>query len=110
MEVTRGAIVLAAGPGDFARKPRPFLVVQSDIFNETHASFTLCPLTSWIGGETLFRVPLAPSESTGLVEESEAQVDKMQSLRRERIVKVIARAPTTVMEHVDQALRRWLAL
>lgn len=110
MEVSRGAIVLASGPGEFAGKPRPFLVVQSDVFNETHTSFTLCPMTSKVGGEALFRVAFSSSEETGLLEESEAQIDKVQSLRRHRIVKQIGRAPATVMEQVDQALRRWLAL
>ena len=102
--------MLASGPGDFGGTPRPFLVVQSDIFNETHSSFTLCPMTSQVGGEALFRVIFASSADTGLVEESEAQIDKVQSLRRPRIVRQIGRAPATAMEQVDQALRRWLAL
>lgn len=110
MEVTRGAIVLAAGLGETAGKARPFLVVQSDVFNETHASVSLCPMTRNVGGEALFRVPFAPSEATGLREESEAQVDKVQSLRRDRIVQLLGHAPATTMEQVDQALRRWLAL
>jgi mRNA interferase MazF len=103
-------IVLAAGPGDYAGKPRPFLVVQSDLFNGAHASFSLCPMTSHIGGQALFRVAFAPTPETGLREESEVQVDKVQTLRRERIVGIIGRASATAMEQVDQALRRWLEL
>ena len=103
-------IVLAARPGEYASKPRPFLVVQSNVFNDTHASVTLCPMTSIVGGQTLFRVALAPTAGTGLMVESEVQVDKVQSLRRDRITRAIGLAPATAMEQVDQALRRWLAL
>ncbi|VVT04177.1 putative endoribonuclease MazF [Sphingomonas sp. EC-HK361] len=103
-------IVLAAGPGDYSAKPRPFLVVQSDLFNASHGSFTLCPITSIVTGNALFRIAFAPEPGTGLREESEVQIDKVQSLRRARIVRAIGRASPTAMEQVDQALRRWLTL
>lgn len=110
MEVKRGMVVLVEGPNGSGTSHRPFLVVQSDLFNEAHASVTLCPMTSLTGGETLFRVPFAPSESTGIAVESEAQVDKIKTLRRSRIVRILGQATATSMEQVDQALRRWLAL
>lgn len=110
MEIKRGMIVLVEGPDELAEKRRPFLVVQSDLFNEAHASVTLCPMTSLTGGETLFRVPFAPSDETGVPVESEAQVDKIKTLRRGRVVRVLGQASATSMEQVDQALRRWLAI
>ncbi len=110
MEVRRGMVVLVEGPDGLTEKRRPFLVVQSDLFNEAHASVTLCPMTSLTGGETLFRVPFAPSGETGVPVESEAQVDKIKTLRRSRVVRVLGQASATSMEQVDQALRRWLAL
>ncbi len=110
MEVARGAVVLVEGPGALATKRRPFLVVQSDLFNVAHASVTLVPLTSLTGGEGLFRVPFAPSDATGIPVESEAQVDKIKTLRRSRIVRILGQATATQIEQVDQALRRWLAL
>ncbi|SOB87786.1 mRNA interferase MazF [Sphingomonas guangdongensis] len=110
MEIVRGALVLVEGPDMLATKRRPFLVIQSDLFNEAHASVTLCPVSSLVGGEALFRVPIAPSPELGLSVESEAQVDKIKTLRRTRIIRVLGHAPATIMEQVDQALRRWLAL
>ena len=110
MEIRRGMIVLVEGPEALSVKRRPFLVVQSDLFNEAHASVTLVPMTSLTGGETLFRVPFAPSDKTGISVESEAQVDKIKTLRRSRVVRVLGQADATSMEQVDQALRRWLAL
>lgn len=109
MEITHGAIVLVASP-DGEGKPRPCVVVQADLFIETHATITLCPLTPSVGGEVLFRVAISPQEHTGLSVECEAQVDRITSVRRDRIVGVIGHASATRMEQVDQALRRWLAL
>lgn len=110
MDVSRGAIVLARGPLPDMAEARSFVVIQSDLFNETHATITLCPLTSNVGGEALFRVALSPQEHTGLDVEYEVQVDKVISIRRERIAQVIGHASATRMEQVDQALRRWLML
>ena len=45
MEIKRGDVVLCAAPGNYG-KPRPAIVVQSDLFNPTHSSITLCPVTS----------------------------------------------------------------
>jgi mRNA interferase MazF len=110
MEMTRGAIVMATGPGEDAQGQRPFVIVQSDIFTDTHSTLTVCPLTAQVGGETLFRVAFSPLEHTGLTVECEVQVDRILSIRRERVLRVIGRASPTRMEQVDQALRRWLAL
>lgn len=102
--------MIAAGPGDYSGKPRPFLIVQSDVFNDVHASLTLCPITSATGGSLLFRVSLPASDETGLYLASEVQADKMISIRRERIVRRIGAAPITTMTRIDDALRRWLEL
>jgi mRNA interferase MazF len=110
LEIKRGDVVLAVGPGGFTEKPRPFIIVQSNSFNETHASFSLCPVTSVTNGAHLFRVALTASSETGLDRASEVQVDKIQSLRRQRIVRVIGEAPANIMTMVDDALRRWLQL
>jgi mRNA interferase MazF len=42
----RGTIVVVAARGAYTGKPRPALVVQSELFNPTHSSVTLCPITS----------------------------------------------------------------
>ncbi len=112
MEITHGAIVMIAGPGDGQAEPRgrAGVVVQADLFNAAHSTVTICPLTNVVGGEALFRVAISPQEHTGLTVECEVQVDRITSIRRERITNVIGQASATRMEQVDQALRRWLAL
>ena len=108
MEVKHGGIVLVDGPDD--APARPCVVVQSDLFNATHATITVCPLTSLMGGEALFRVAMSPREHNGLTAECEVQVDRITSIARTRITAVIGHASPTRMEQIDQALRRWLML
>jgi mRNA-degrading endonuclease toxin of MazEF toxin-antitoxin module len=36
MALSRGAIVVVASRGAYTGQPRPALIVQSDLFNETH--------------------------------------------------------------------------
>ena len=108
----RGDIVTIADPsaGDFARKPRPALVVQSETFLDDHDSVTVCLITSQVTGFLLFRVPLPNDERTGLLKPSEVSIDKVQTVWRHRIGKRLGRAPDEIMFTVDQALRRWLAI
>ena len=108
----RGDIVTIAdaSAGDFASKPRPALVVQSDFFVDEHESVTVCLITSHLTGYHLFRVPVSNDEATGLLKPSEISIDKIQTVWRHRIGRQIGRVSDEVMFGVDQALRRWLAI
>ena len=64
MDITRGDVVLVVAPGDYG-KPRPAVVVQSDLFNPTHASVVVCPVTSDLIDAPLFGSPSAPGPATG---------------------------------------------
>jgi mRNA interferase MazF len=110
MEVTRGDIVVVATKGAYTSKPRPALVVQSDLFNPTHASTTICPITSDCIDAPLFRVALPPGDRTGLAAPSQAMVDKVVSIPRPAISRVVGRSSTDELEAVDSALRVWLSL
>jgi len=109
LQVRRGDVVLYAAAGDYG-KPRPGVIVQSDLFNETHASVTVCPLTSDVTGLRLFRVPMGPGEGTGLKSSSEAMVDKVVSIRRERIARKAGVLGRGDLAAIDEALRLWLGL
>ena len=50
----RGEFVTVALQGDFG-KPRPALVVQSDKFNDTHATVTVLLVSSELVDAPLFR-------------------------------------------------------
>ncbi|MGH9200943.1 MAG: type II toxin-antitoxin system PemK/MazF family toxin [Vicinamibacterales bacterium] len=108
--MNRGDIVVVATRGAYTSKPRPALVVQADVFNETHASITLCPITSDCVDAPLFRVPLPPGSRTGLESTSQAMIDKVVSVPREAIGRSIGRCDMSELELVDGALRIWLGL
>ncbi|OAI49666.1 hypothetical protein AYO45_06895, partial [Gammaproteobacteria bacterium SCGC AG-212-F23] len=79
LELERGDIVVCALSGDFG-KPRPAVVVQSNLFNSTHPSVTLCPITTHIVEAPLFRLMLIPSAKNGLKQSSQIMVDKITTL------------------------------
>jgi mRNA interferase MazF len=109
MEVARGDVVLCVAKGDYG-KPRPAVVVQSDLFNPTHASVTLCPITSDLIAAPMFRLTLSPSDDNGLAKRSQVMVDKLISLPRERIRRVLGRLSEKQMHDVEVALSLWLGL
>ncbi len=105
----RGDIVLAALSGDYG-KPRPAVLVQTDLANETHASLVLCPITSTLRDAPLFRLDLEPSEENGLKKPSQVMVDKLGAVRRERAVTVIGRLDDAALVRLNRALAFWLGL
>lgn len=109
MNHRRGDIVICAPAGDYG-KPRPAVVLQSDLFNDTHASVTLCPLTSHGVDAPLFRIAIKPAASNGLKTESQAMTDKLTTLRSEKIGAVIGHLNEADLERIEQAVQRWLGL
>jgi mRNA interferase MazF len=108
-EMSRGDFVLVVSVGDY-RKPRPALVVQSDLYNGTHHSVTICLVTSTLVDAPLFRIPIKPLKRNGLSVASQVMVDKIQSARRDRIKDVIGSASQSELAAVDAALRGWLGV
>jgi len=108
--MNRGAIVVMAARGAYTGKPRPAVVVQADVFNATHASVTVCPITSDCIDAPLFRVDLPPGDRTGLSVPSQVMVDKIASVPRAAIARAIGSCDDRHLDAVDGALRMWLAL
>lgn len=106
----RGAIVVVAARGAYTGKPRPALVVQSDLFNLTHSTVTLCPITSDCVDAPLFRLTLPPGARTGLKSVSQVMIDKIVSVPRGAISAEIGECDTRELEAVEDGLRRWLGL
>lgn len=106
----RGDIVVATVRGPYTGKPRPALVVQSDLFNPTHSSVSVCLITTEFVEAPLFRVALAPGARSGLKKPSQIMADKIVSIPREFISSIIGHADDTTLDQVGVALRRWLGL
>ena len=110
MEIARGAVVIVSARAAYTGKPRPALVVQANAFNPTHASVTVCPITSaWVDAP-LFRVSVPPGDRTGLKSASQVMVDKVVSVPRSSIARAVGRCDDDAVAAVDDALRRWLGL
>ena len=106
----RGSIVVVAARGPYTGKPRPALVVQSDLFNPTHASVTICPITSDCVDAALFRLTLPPGRRTGLEKVAQVMIDKIVSVPRGAISGEIGQCDSRELESLDDGLRRWLEL
>jgi mRNA interferase MazF len=94
--VKRGDVVTVAVQGDYG-KPRPAVVVQSDLFNETHPSITVLPLTSTIVDASLIRLTVDPGRENGLTRVSQVMVDKFLTLPREKIGESVGRLDDDLM-------------
>jgi mRNA interferase MazF len=105
----RGDIIICTLTGDYG-KPRPAVVIQSNLFNPTHASITVCPITSHLIDAPLFRLSLIPNSLTGLTLESQIMVDKIISIKSEKITQKIGKLSSDEILKLDDAIKLWLSL
>ena len=106
--MTRGDLVTVALPGDFG-KPRPALVVQSDLF-AGHATVTVLPVTSAAADAPLVRLPVEPSPENGLRAPSFVTVDKAMSIRAEKLGPPFGRLAAADMTRINRALALFLGI
>jgi mRNA interferase MazF len=104
----RGDLVTVAAPGDYG-KPRPALVIQSDLFDDV-PSVTLCLVTSTLRETPLFRITVDPSPENGLQRISQIQVDKVTTVARERVGGVIGRLDDAAMLKVNRSLAVFIGI
>src|SRR5256885_6050691 len=70
----RGEVVTVVVPGAYG-KPRPALIIQSDLFDE-HPSVTILPITSELRDTPLFRITVTSTPENGLLKTSQVMEDK----------------------------------
>lgn len=99
----RGDVVVVALPGDLG-KPRPAVIVQTDILNEHLRTVLLCPISSYSSDPIFFRVPVEPMLENGLRLPSEIMIEKLQAANKSKIGKVIGRMDDQTMERLAQSL------
>ena len=109
MALKRGDVVLCVLSGDDG-KPRLGLVIQSDLFNETHASLLILPITSHLIDAPLFRLSVTPGVGNGLRLPSQVMVDKLTAIRRDRVREKIGRLSPALIVKVEQMLSLFLGL
>ena len=104
----RGDFVTVALQGDLG-KPRPALVIQSDLFAD-HPSLTLLPVTSDLRDAPLLRLAVAPLPANGLRVPSQIMIDKPQSVGRDKIGATIGHLDAAGMVAVNRAITVFLGL
>lgn len=102
----RGDLVTIALQGAYG-KPRPALIIQSDLFDE-HPSVTVLPVTSELRETPLFRVMLDPDTGNGLQKPSQVMIDKAQTIPREKIGDTFGRVSAESLLAVNRALAVFL--
>ena len=104
----RGDLVTVAAAGDYG-KPRPALVVQSDVFDGL-SSVTLCLITSTLLEAPLTRITVDPSSENGLQRISQIEVDKIVTVKRQRVGGVIGRLDDATMLKVNRSLAIFIGI
>lgn len=105
----RGDVVIVSAQGDYG-KPRPAVIVQSDLFNETHASILVALITSDLQDAPLFRLDIQPIEENGLTRPSQIMADKIVALKRERIAQNIGILDDETMIKLNRSLTLFLGI
>lgn len=104
----RGDLFAAIPPGEYG-KPRPVVVVQSDVF-ASRDSVTVCLLTSTLVPAPLFRVRIEPGPHNQLRKTSDIMADKIMTLKRSRLTEPMGELTLEEVAMLDRALGQWLAL
>lgn len=104
----RGDLVTVAIAGDYG-KPRPALVVQSDLIDTT-SSVTVLLLTSTLSDIPLLRHTLDPTEQNGLRMRSQVQVDKVFSVARVKVGPTIGHLDNEEMASISRLLALFLGI
>jgi mRNA interferase MazF len=104
--VKRGDLVAVSLPGDYG-KPRPALIIQSDLFDD-HPSITILPITSELRETPLFRITIEPTKENGLQKTSQVMVDKAHSIAREKLSRPFGKLDDAFMVSINRALALFL--
>ena len=104
--MTRGTIATVVLPGAYG-KPRPALVVQSNLFADL-PSVTILPITSELREAPIFRLPVAPSPTNGLLVPSQIMIDKIQTIPAEKAGTVIGKLDDSALVAINRALALFL--
>lgn len=91
-------------------KFKPAVIIQSHLFNSTHNTVTICPITTFMINAPLFRVTIKHNKLNGLLSTSQIMIDKMTTINMEKISKKIGQLNNEEINELDKALRLWLNL
>ena len=86
-----------------ADKPRPALVIQADQFSE-HDTVTVLLISSTLVRAPLFRIRVAPSAANGLQKPSQVMVDKVTTVKRDKLGQAFGHIDADAMLQIERCL------
>jgi mRNA interferase MazF len=104
----RGDLVPVVLSGAYG-KPRPALVIQSDLFQK-HPSVTVLPVTSDLRPIQTFRISVEPTGENGLRAASQIMVDKAHTIPRDKAGDPFGVLEPRTLSAVNRALAVFLGL
>ena len=104
----RGDVVTIVTSGDYG-KPRPALIIQSDLFIDT-ASVTVLPLSSHLINAPLIRVGIDPDTKNGLHKQSQVMLDKLVTVTRSKVGSVLGCLKSSVMVEIERLLMVFIGI
>ena len=107
--MNRGDLVTVALRGEHG-KPRPALVIQSDLASNLTSTLTVALLTSTALDIPLIRIPVEPSEKNGLRTRSFVMIDQIFSASPRRFGDVFGRLDDADLLAVNRALALFLGI
>lgn len=108
-QLKRGEIWTGADADQYTGKPRPVVIIENEHF-EALESVTICGFTSDPTELPGFRVLIEPSKLNGLQFPSRIMVDKILTMRKNRLGHRIGRLERKDVARLDQAIATFLGL
>ena len=106
----RGDIWTVAGGSPYTGKPRPALILQDDLFENTD-SLTVCAFTTDDPEPAfLIRISVEPSPANGLDRSSWIMVDKITTVPKARLGRLVGILEDASMAAVERAILAFLGM
>ena len=105
----RGEIWTGADAAQYAEKPRPVVIIQHAHFDALD-SVTICGFTKDPTDLPLFRILIEPSKLNGLRFPSRIMVDKILTIRKNKLGYRIGRLEDKDITRLDRTIATFLGL
>ena len=89
---------------------RPALIIQNDIGNQYSSTTIVSAITSRSEKKRLPVHVELPGRATGLPKDSVVLLDQIRTIDKNRLLRLMGNVPEEIMEQVNTALRKSLAL
>lgn len=95
--------MIVSAPGSYG-KPRPSVVIQSDLFN-WNGSLAVLLMTSHVKSDIpLIRHTIHPCDANGLISPTDVMIDKIFTIPRDRMGKRIGRLTSSEIREITATL------